>query len=457
MTRIVEQYEMAREIDEIACRLLEAAERAGASAADGIVIRDHSVSVSVRDAALEHAERSESIQAGLRVFCGQRQACVSGSDLRDTVLEQMAARAVEMARIAPEDPFAGLADADQIADGTTPDSLTLSDPSPEPTARALEETALEAEASARQVDGVSQVESTTAGYGRTAIFLAASNGFKGGYERTGHSCFCSAISGEGLTMENDYYGETRVFSDDMSAPGEIGRRAGERAAMRAGATRPESGSYPVVFDRRVAGSLIGHLLEAINGMAIVRGSSWLLDAIGENVLPKNLTLQEDPLRARFHSSRPFDGEGLPVRASPVVRNGTLERWILDLATARRLGLQSTANAVRGVGTPPSPGVSNLELTLGDTDREGLLREMGGGLLITSLIGRTINPTTGDYSRGAGGHWVKGGEIGSPLNEFTLAGNLKEILASIRPANDPRPFARMGVPSLLAEGLTVAGT
>ena len=257
-------------------------------------------------------------------------------------------------------------------------------------------------------------------------------------------------------MERDWHGEGRSHQADLPDAAEIGRIAGERAVLRAGARKPRTGTYPVVYDERIAASLIGHLLSAINGTAVSRGATWLRDALGTHVLPAHLSLIEDPLRPRIGASRPFDAEGLPTRRRAIVDSGVLGGWVLDLATARKLGMDSTANAMRGTGAPPSPGTTNIALTQGSATRADLLRDMGTGLLVTSLIGSSINATTGDYSRGASGFWVENGEIAYPVNECTIAGNLRDMLRRILPANDARPHASTQVPSLLVEGLTLAG-
>lgn len=436
--------------------LLDAARKAGAEAADAIAVEGTSLAIDVREARLEQAERSEGVDIGLRVLVGARQACVSASDTRPETMAEMAARAVAMAREAPEDPHAGLADPTQLARAWDLAALDLDDPAPEPAAAALEDDARRAEAAALAVAGVAQVQSASAGYGRRAIHLAASNGFHGGYARTERSTSCVAITGSGTGMERDWHGEGRVHQSDLPDAAEIGRRAGERAAARAGARKPRTGAFPVLFDERIAASLIGHLLAAINGTAVARGASWLRGAMGEVVLPTGLSLVEDPLRPRVGSSRPFDAEGLPTAPRALVEAGVLQGWVLDLATARKLGLQSTANAMRGTSAPPSPGTSNVTLTPGSATRDDLLRDMGTGLLVTSLIGASINPTTGDYSRGASGFWIENGQITHAVNECTIAGNLRDMLRGIVPSNDARPHAANRVPSLLVAGLTLAG-
>jgi PmbA protein len=447
---------MATSLATLTEALLAAAKRAGADNADAIAVEGTSVSIDVRVGQLEQAERAEGVDIGLRVFVGQRQACVSASDTRDSTIEAMAERAVAMAREAPEDPYIGLADPAQLTSRCDATGLELDDPNAEPSAADLEDDARVAEAAALAVDGISQVQSASASYGRRMIHLAASNGFEGGYARTSRQISCVAITGEGVAMERDYHGEGRVFQADLPDAAWIGRIAAERTIARRAPRKPKTGAYPVLFDERIAASLIGHLLSAINGASIARGSSWLRDAIDTQVLPDDLSLTENPLRPRISGSRPFDAEGLATRNRVIVQDGTLTGWILDLATARKLGMQSTANASRGTSAPPSPSSGNMALSQGVASREDLLSDMGTGLLITSLIGSSINPTTGDYSRGASGFWVENGQITYPVNECTVAGNLRSMLRSIVPANDARLHLSTIVPSLLVEGLTLAG-
>ena len=446
---------MPERLERLTQSLLDAARRAGAGAADAIAVQGRSQSIDIRAGRLEQAERAEGVEIGLRVLIGGRQACVSASDISDATIARLAERAVAMAREAPEDPHAGLAEPGQLARGWDIDALQLSDDSPEPSAAALEADARAAEAAAMAVKGIVQVEAS-AGYSFRSVHLAASNGFAGAYSRSSRSTSAVAFTGEGTGMERDYAGEGRVFQADMPDAASIGALAAERTLARAGATRPRTGTYPVLFDERIAASLIGHILGAVNGAAIARGASWLRDALGQQVLPAGLSVIEDPLRPRVSASRPFDAEGLPTARRAIIDNGVLTGWTLDLATARRLGLTSTANAARGTSSPPAPSTSNIELTPGSATRADLIRDMGTGLLVTSLIGSTINPTTGDYSRGASGFWVEGGEVKFPVNECTIAGNLREMLLKIIPANDARAHLSTRVPSILIDGLTLAG-
>lgn len=448
---------MTQPLEDLTTKLLEAATKAGADAADAIAIRGTSLTIEVRQGVLEQAERAEGVDLGLRVFIGKRSAIVSASDLREATLGEMAVRAVAMAREAPEDPYIGLADPGDLVRDIDVTSLELYDPTDEPSPEALQQDATRAEAAALSVDGISQVQSASAAYGANDVHLSATNGFSGGYRRTNRGLSCVAITGTGSAMERDYDGDSRIFQSDLRNPEEIGESAAQRTLARRSARKPPTGAYPVLFDERVASSLIGHLLIAANGSSIARGASWLRNCLGEEVLPKDLTLLEDPHRPRATGSRAFDAEGLPTSARKIVDDGVLTGWTLDLATARKLGMTSTGNAARGASSGPSPSTWNVALTQGTASRNDLIRDMGTGLLVTSMIGSTINPNTGDYSRGAAGLWIENGEITHAVNECTIAGNLRDMLRSIVPANDARVHLSRVVPSLLVSGMTLAGS
>ena len=447
---------MTQDLADLTARLLKAARTAGADQADAMARDGSSTSIGVRAGKLEEAERSEGAEVGLRVIVGQRQACVSSSDFRDAAMQEMAERAVAMAREAPDDPYIGLADADALSDRRDADALELFDPSEAPSPQQMMDDALAAEAAALTVDGVTQVQSAGAAYGSSRVWLAATNGFSGGYNRTHRQTYCTAIAGTGTKMERDSDGDMRLYQSDLRSPEDIGLRAGERAVSRLGAVQPKTGRYPVLYDERISGGLIGHLLGAVNGSAIARGSSFLRHHLGKQVLPEGLSVIEDPHRTRTNGSRPFDAEGLPTTRRAIVDDGVLTGWTLDLATARKLGMTSTGNAARGLTSPPSPSNWNIELTEGTATRDDLIAQMGTGFLVTSLIGSTINPNTGDYSRGASGFWVENGQIAYPVAEATIAGNLIEMLARIIPANDARRHLSHVVPSILIEDMSVAG-
>jgi PmbA protein len=446
---------MTRSLEKLTDALLTAAKRAGADAADAIAVDGVATGIDIRAGQLEQAERSEGVELGLRVLVGQRQACVSVSDTSDATIAAVAERAVAMAREAPEDPYAGLADASQLAQGWDMAALELCDPAPEVSAAALEADARAAEAAAMAVAGITQVDAS-ANQSRRQIHLAASNGFSGGYARSSRSVSAVAFTGSGTGMERDWAAEGRIYAADLPGADEIGALAAARALERVGARKPKTGAFPVLYDERISSGLIGHLLGAINGSTIARGSGWLRDALGQQIMPRGLSVIEDPHRRRISGSRAFDGEGLPTARRAIVEDGILTGWVLDLATGRKLGMPSTANAARGTSSPPSPGTSNIDLTQGAKTKAELLADMGTGLLVTSLIGSSINPTTGDYSRGASGFWVENGEITYAVNECTIAGNLRDMLMRMTLANDARMHMSTRVPSLLVEGLTLAG-
>ena len=437
--------------------LVAAGLAAGATEADAIAARSDALSVTIRDGALESAERADGIRVDLRVLVGGRQAIVSAADAGPATLAEMAERAVAMAREAPVDDMLGLADPDQLARDRDPAPLELDDPAPGPDPLDLEGAALQAESAARALSGIRQVEAASASFSRSGHWLCASNEFSGGARHSMHALSVVAITGEGTGMERDWASEARIHGADMPDPAEIGQLAAERTLARAGARRPPTGAVPVLFDRRVSASLIGHVLGAINGRAIVRGASWLRDAMDMAILPESMTLAELPHRPRHPASRLFDAEGLATQPRELIRDGVLTGWLLDLASARKLGVAPTGHAARGAGGPVAASASNLRLSPGSATQAELIAQMGRGLVVTGFLGASINATTGDYSRGVSGFWVEGGQIAYPVNECTIAGNLREFLPRMIAADDALPFRSTEVPSLLVEGLTVAGT
>lgn len=447
---------MNNNLEVIASALLDMSKKAGAEAAEVIGLEKKSLNVDVLNGMLEGVERSEAIDIGLRVIVEGRQACLSCSDVREESLEKMVTRSLSMAREAPVDKDIVLATNDQLVSAQDLEALDLIDTEVMVEADRLEKWAIEAEVEARKVKGITQVQGSSASVGIIKSQLAFSNGFSQGYSRSGVNISCVSISGQGNKMERDYASESRVHISDLPSPSSIGQLSGERAAARFGARKPPTGNYPVLYDERVSSSLVGHLIGAINGASIVRGSSWLAKNLGEEIFPKNISIKECPLKVRCSGSRPFDAEGLKTNTKNIINNGILETWLLDLSSSQNLGLESTGNAVRSVSSPPSPGISNISLIGGLKSRDYLIKEMGTGLLVTSMIGLTLNPITGDYSRGASGYWVENGEVKYPVNECTLAGNLKEMLKTIIPANDAKRHLSFSVPSLLVQGLKIAG-
>ena len=433
--------------------LLSRAKRAGADAADAIFAQGVSQSVSQRLGKPEAVERSEGKDLGLRVFVGQRQAVVSTTDLKGDALDDMIERAVAMAKVAPEDPYAGLADPAQIAKDWP--QIEMFDPT-EPSADTLVERARAAEDAARAVSGVTNSEGADAGYGVTDVTLAATNGFTGAYKRSSYSLSVSVIAGSGQKMERDYDYSAKVFDADLDDPEEVGRRAGERAVRRLNPRRPKTCRVPVIMEPRAARSMLGYLASAISGSAIARGTSFLKDSMGAQLFRPEIQIHDDPHRPRGFRSKPFDAEGLATRPRAVIDGGRLTSWTLDLSTARQLGLESTASASRGTGGTPSPSVSNLYLAAGSVSPEELIKDIESGFFVTEMMGTSVNLVTGDYSRGAGGYWIENGEITYPVSEMTIGGHLKEMFASMVAADDLEFKYGMDSPTVRIEGLLVGG-
>lgn len=431
--------------------LIAAARSAGADSADALLVASASLSVKRRMRQIEQLERSEGFDIGLRVFIGQRQAIVASTDPDPAGFAALAERAVAMARVVPEDRFAGLPELAAIP----PCDLDLADAA-EPSAEALLDRAAAAEEAALAVPGVTNSEGADAGWGRTEVALAASNGFAGTYVRTSHSISATALAGSGTAMERDYDWSSTVHMADLDDPVAIGRRAGEQAVRRLNPTRPRTARIPVVFDPRVAGSLLGHLSAAINGTAVARGTSFLKDRMGERVLAAGLTVRDDPLRPRGLRSRPFDGEGMPGAARAIIDDGVLTTWLLDWRSARQLGLVSTGHASRGTGGPPGPAATNLWLEPGPLSPTALMADIAEGLYVTDLIGMGVNGVTGDYSRGAAGFMIRHGVLAEAVSEVTIAGNLRDIFLNMTPANDLAFRRGTDSPTVRIEGLTLAG-
>jgi PmbA protein len=445
--------EAANDID-LLQDLVARAKKAGADAADAIVVEGISLSHARRLGKTEKLERSEGQDLGLRVLIGKRQAMVSSSDRSPDMLAELVERTLAMARAVPEDPFCGLADPDEVTREWP--SLDMLDPE-EPSAETLIERARAAEESALAVAGVTNSEGAEAGWGRSRIALAASNGFAGAYAGSSHGISASVIGGSGTQMERDYDFTSAVYAADLRDPALIGRSAGERAVKRLGARKMPTGRVPVVFDPRVARSFISHLLGAISGPSIARGTSFLKEKLGQRIFPEAITLIEDPHRPRGHRSKPFDAEGLANRRRALIDRGVLTTWLMDLRSARQLGLHSTGHASRGTASPPSPAATNLWIEPGAMTPAELIADIKSGFFVTELMGMGVNGLTGDYSRGAAGFWIENGEIVFPVSEMTVAGNLNDMFARLVAANDLEFRTGADSPTLRIDDLTVAGS
>ncbi|MDE2514960.1 MAG: TldD/PmbA family protein [Rhodospirillales bacterium] len=433
--------------------LIARARAAGADAADALLLSGTSLSVQRRAGAVEHIERSEGRDLGLRVFVGQKSAIVSSTTVDPAAFAEMAARAVAMAKVVPDDPFAGLADT--AAPPRDARALDLDD-GQEPAAASLAEQAAVAEDAARSVAGVTNSEGAEAGFGRSEAALVTSAGFAATLTRSAHTVAATALAGTGTAMQRDYEYHRTIHRADLEDPALIGRRAGERAVARLNPVRARTARLPVIYDRRVAAGLLGHLAGAINGASVARGSSFLKDRMGQRIFAAGITVTDDPHRVRGLRSLPYDSEGTPTARRNVIEDGVLTTWFLDSRAARQLGLASTGHAARGTGGPPSPSPSNLFLAPGSLSPAALMADIKEGLYVTELIGMGVNGVTGDYSRGAAGFMIRDGQLAEPVAEITIAGNLIEMFAHLTPADDLVFRHGTDAPTLRVDGLTLAG-
>lgn len=437
-----------------ASSLVEKAKKAGADAADAVYACDASTDVQVRLGKLEDVSRNEGEDIGLRVFLGQRSATISSSSMNPDILNDLVSRALDMAREAPEDQYAGLAPQDRLLKGDIPD--IESDDEGDPSPASLKQSALACEEAALAVQGVTNSEGAGASAGRSIFALATSHGFAGANSSSGYGVHASVLSGEGDEKERDYAYRSARHEEDLEDAASVGKRAGERAVRRLNAGSLKSGSMSVVFDPRVGSSLIGHLLGGISGSSIARRSSFLLESLGEQLFDSGLSIIDDPLRKRGLSSRAFDGEGLPTAKRAIIEKGVLTGWMMESASARQLGLEPTGNAARGVSGAPGVSASNVHLDGGTGSVADLIADIKQGVYVHELSGQGVNGVTGDYSRGAAGFLIIDGEIAGPVSEFTIASNLKQMFRNMRAAGDLEFLRGVNVPTLRIDDMMIAG-
>jgi PmbA protein len=433
--------------------LVRGALKAGADSADAMLIDATSLGVSYRLGKVETLERAESGDLGLRVFVGKKQAMVSATDRKPQALKELVEHAVAMAKAAPEDEFCGLADPSMITKNWP--KLNLAD-TVEYTAEQLIAQSREAEDVARAVKGITNSEGTNASTSSAEVTLASSNGFVGNYRYTGYTVGAAMLAGEGTGMVTDYDYTSRVFAADMPNPASIGKNAAERTVKRLNPRKMPTAQVPVVFEPRIAGSILGSLAGAISGASVARGTSFLKDKLGQIIFSEAITIIDDPFRNRGLRSRPFDAEGLLPQKRKLIDKGVLTTWLLDLRSARQLKMTSTGHASRSPGGTPSPSASNLYMEAGKLSPTELIKDIKQGFYVTEVMGMGVNGVTGDYSQAAAGFWIENGEICFPVSEMTIAGNLKDMFKNITAANDLEFTRGFDAPTLRIEGMMVAG-
>lgn len=445
---------MTQQTLDLIADLVKHARSAGADAADAVFVSSTAVGAGVRNGVTEELERSETTDLGLRVFVGRKNAIVSTTTPDRAKFGSLVEQALAMARVLPDDQYAGLAP-NALTGTFDTNALELADPA-EPDTAALLERARAGEEAALAIKGVTNSAGSSASCGRTEVTLATSAGFAGTYSRTSHSNSVCVLAGAGDGMQRDYDYHGTVWLRDLKDAATLGRNAGEKAVARLNPSRPKTGRYPVVFDPRVAGSFLGHFVGAITGTSIARGTSFLKDKMGQAIFASTVGITDDPTRVKGLRSRPFDGEGMAVAPLSLVQGGVLQSWVLDSRSARQLGLQSNARAARGTASPPGPSASNLFFEPGTLSPSALMADIKEGLYITEMMGSSINGLTGDYSRGASGFMIRDGQIAEPVAGFTLAGNLLEIFASITLADDLVFRFGTDAPTLRTDALNTAG-
>lgn len=445
-----------KKLEASALNLVSLAKKAGADSCDVVVASGNSLSVGIREGAVESSNRSETDALYLRVFCDGKIASVTSNSKNDP--KSLVERAVAMAKVSPANPFQGLAEKDRLFPVEKIEAeiakLDLYDPT-QADADDMEKRAFEAEEAGLAVKGITKSLGCNTSWGTSGFVLATSDGFSGSYERSGFSVVGSFAAGEGTGMERDYDYDTAIYLSDLKDASQIGKIAGERAVKRINPRQVKSGSYPIVVDRRVSAALLGSLSNAINASSVARKTSFLRDKMGKQITKSSINIIDDPHMIRKSGSKIFDGEGVANEKLNLVENGVLQTWLLDSATARELNLQTNGRASRGAsGT--MPGTTNCYMEAGEQTFEEMIGSIKEGLYLTETIGHGINMVTGDYSKGASGYWIENGEIAFPVAEITIAGNLADMFMNITPASDLEFKFGTNAPTLLLEGMTIGG-
>ncbi len=441
----------SQELLQRAEKLIDAAKKSGADAADAVVVRGKSKSVSVRLGKVENTQSSESDDFSLRVFVGNKVASVSAGQGGDD--HQLAERAVAMAKVSPEDPYVCLANKEDLVDEVI--DLDLFDAT-EVSSNEMTDAALAMEESAMAVDGVANSLGAGASSGMGGLVLATSDGFSGSYSVSSFGRSVSVLAGEGTAMERDYEFDARVFYSDLDAPDAIGLAAAERAVKRLNPRQvPTASDMTIVFDPRVSRGIFGHLIGAINGASVARKTSFLRDQMGEQILPDGINIIDDPKIARKSASRPFDGEGVDANVMTMVDDGVLQNWYLSTSLAKQLELKTNGRGSRA-GNNVGASSTNVLVSPGDMSAKDLIGSVKSGLYVTEVIGQGVNMVTGEYSRGASGYWIENGVLTFPVSEITIASNLKDMFKRILLANDIDPKYSIAAPTIAVEGMTLAG-
>ena len=437
--------------------LIEEAKKNGATAADVIYSRNTGLSLDYRNNKDETIERYDNIDLGLRVFVGKKNAIVSTNDTSEKKLKDFVSKAVEMARVVPEDNLSLIASKELLLKHPIDRSTDIeSFDEKEPEIYELREIAQQMEENALNVSKYIKSDGSHAAWNLSENQLITSNGFIASNKKTNNTISMVVIGNKSNKMERDYDFSSKVFFNDLEDPIQLGKNASENAIKKLGSIKPKTGNFPIIFAPRVARSIAAHIASCINGSSITSGTSFLKDSFKKKVFSKNINVVDNPFLKRGLGSRLYDGEGIGVRKTNLINHGILENFLLDISSSIQLNMETNGNAIRGVSSPPRPGTSNLVIMPGQYSQDELIKDINEGFMITELIGSSVSLITGDYSRGASGFWIKNGKISHPISEATIAGNLKEMFMQLTPANDLDLSYPIASPSLRIDNMVVAG-
>lgn len=433
--------------------LIESALKQGATAADAIIIDSTSLSTEIRLQKLISMERSSDTAVALRVMINQQQAIVSTSDFAKSSLDNVIEKAIAMAKVTPANPHLFLANKEQITKNIP--KLELFDDH-EPSANVLIEKATQTESYALDNKQITNSEGASAQYQANNIYFATSEGFQHSYQTSSSALSLEVLAGKDESMQTGGSYTIARFAKDLKSPEEIGREAAKQAVDKLNPRKIVTSQMPVIFDRKAAKALLGAFAGAINGLSISRGTSFLIDHLGQEIFNPLINIIDDPFINKGLASRPFDAEAISGGKLNIVEKGILNNYLLDLQTAYKLKMQTTGHASRGLSTAPNPNPSNMYIQSGSISLDEMIKSLKKGILITEIFGHGANIITGDYSQGIVGFYIENGEILYPISEMTAAGNLKSMFKQMIPANDLKLETSINSPSLMIETMTLGG-
>ncbi len=444
-------------INEIISLLLDKSKKKGATDTEVIISKSYGKSLEVRNNIKEKIEEYDTFNIGIRVFKGKKFSILSTNRIDEKSLTKLAEKATEIAEVSPEDNFSGIATKKDIENYPVHREIKiLTSDDFKPSIDQMEIRANEIENDALNFSNKLISDGVQVAWSKNETYYSNSNNFHDKHLKSNNSNSLTLIASKSDKMVRDYDYSSKVFYNDIEEPKLLARRVAKKVLDKIGSTKAPTGKFPVVFEPRVAKSILSHIISGINGTSIINGTSFLKGKLNEHIFNKQINIIDDPHLCKGLGSKLFDAEGLGTKKMKLVSNGILKNYLLNLSSARQLGLNTNCNAIRSLTSPPGIGVSNAMIMPSNIDVKDMIKNISNGFYITELLGSSVSLITGDYSRGASGFWIKNGKISNPISEATIAGNLKEMFLQMVPANNLVLNSTISAPSILIDGMTIAG-